>query len=207
MSVLTQNRCLVLNKSWTPVGTVPLQRAIIMLFSTYKNGDPKARIIDHESYQTFTWDDWSKLKLRINDDALQGSNVVFRVPEVILLSKYNKLPQPKVHFSRRNLFKRDGMLCQYCCKKFKSDELTIDHVEPKSFGGKSSWENCVLACVACNSFKANRTPVQAGMKLRKPAKKPHMRIVRYDTLKPVKSWEAFLGEAYWNVGIGDDDDD
>ena len=203
MSVLTQNRCLVLNKCWTPVGTVPLQRAIIMLFSTYKNGEPKARIIDHESYQTFTWDDWSKLKLRATDEAIQGVNIAFRVPEVILLSKYDKLPQPKVHFSRRNLFKRDGMVCQYCRKKFSSDLLTIDHVTPKSFGGKSVWSNCVLCCVPCNSRKANRTPEQAGMTLRKVPKKPHIRLIKFETGNVCKSWSQFISDAYWNIDISD----
>ena len=205
MSVLTKNRCLVLNKSWTPVGTVNLERAIIMLFSTYENGVPKARVIDPESYQTMTWDDWSKLKPLATDEVIRGANVMFKIPEVILLSRYDKLPNPKVHFSRRNLFKRDGQICQYCQKKFPAPELTIDHVNPRSRGGLTSWENCVLACVDCNSKKANRTPEEAGMKLRKQPKKPHGKLIRYDGLKRVKSWEAFLGEAYWNVGIGDVD--
>ena len=201
MSVLQSNRCLVLNKCWTPVGTVPLQRAIIMLFSTYNNGEPKARIIDHESYQTFTWDDWSKLELRVTDEALKGSNVVFRVPEVILLSRYDKLPQPKVHFSRRNLFKRDGMLCQYCCKKFKSNELTIDHVEPKSFGGKSTWENCVLACVECNTLKADRTPEQAKMSLRHKSRRPMWKPLYAAHGMRIDSWSKFVSEAYWSVEL------
>ena len=205
MSILTKKRCLVLNKGWMPVGTVTLERAIIMLFSTYTDGIPKARIIDHESYATMTWEDWSKLKPLATDEVIRGANVVFKIPEVILLSKYDKLPQPKVHFSRRNLFKRDGQVCQYCKKKFPSQELTIDHVLPRAQGGKTSWENCVLACVECNSRKANRTPEQARMTLRKQPKKPHMRLIRYEGMKPVKSWEAFLGEAYWTVGIGDEE--
>ena len=80
-------------------------------------------------------------------------------------------------------------------------ELTIDHIVPRSQGGLTTWENCVLACVSCNARKANRTPEQAGMKLRRaparPAWKPH-----YDApAVRVASWSRFLSEAYWNVSI------
>lgn len=204
-TVFAHRKCLVLNKTWTPVGTVPLQRALIMLFSTYGTGEPKARIIEPDSYQTFTWEDWSKLQPVASDEFIQGVNIMFRVPEVILLTRFERLPQPKVHFSRRTLYKRDNMTCQYCCARPGSAELTIDHIIPRSRGGATSWENCTLACVDCNARKANRTPEEAGMKLLSEPKKPRTHLFRYDSLKPVKSWEAFLGQAYWNVGIGDDD--
>ena len=204
-SIFAQKKCLVLNKAWTPVGTVSLQRAIIMLFSTYANGIPKAKVIEPGSYQTFTWDDWSKLKPLATDDVIVATNVNFKVPEIVLLTKYEKLPQPKVHFSRRTLYKRDSMTCQYCGKRPGSAELTVDHVMPKSRGGGTTWENCTLACVECNARKANRTPSEANMKLLSEPKKPRVHLFKYDTIKPVKSWEAFLGEAYWNVGIGDND--
>ena len=202
MSKTMQQKCLVLNKSWTPIGTVSLKRAIIMLWSD-DNGIPKARIIDHESYAPMTWDDWAKLQLVATDEVIRASNAHFRVPKVILLSSYDKMPQPKMHFSRRSLFKRDKMTCQYCGKRFVTDDLTVDHVIPKSQGGRSVWENCVTSCVDCNARKAARTPEQAKMPLLKIPKKPRIELIRYHTLKPVKSWEAFLGEAYWNVSIED----
>lgn len=195
-NTLTKNSCLVLNRNWTPVGTVPLRRAFVMIFAE------KARIIDHESYQPLTWEDWSKLRPSMTDEKIRSANVAFKIPEIILLNDYDRIPHPQIHFSRRNLFKRDNMQCQYCGCKPGSSELTVDHVSPVSHGGKSTWENCVLACVDCNSRKANRTPEQAGMKLRKQPKKPHFSL-RFNTYKRVKSWEAFLGEAYWNVSIED----
>jgi hypothetical protein len=206
-AILSNRKCLVLNKNWTPVGTVTLQRAIIMLFSTYDDETPKARIIDHETYQAFTWEDWAKLRPSMTDEKIAAANMFFKIPEVILLSRYEKLPRPKVHFSRRTLYKRDKLTCQYCGHQFPSEELTIDHVIPRAQGGVTAWDNCVLACVACNRRKANRTPKQANMKLLKEPKKPDTNLFRYDSLKPVKSWEAFLGEAYWNVGIGDKEDE
>lgn len=198
-SIFAQRKCLVLNKGWTPVGTVSLQRAIIMLFSTYGNGTPKARIIEPESYATMTWQEWAKLQPLETDNVIRGANTVFKVPEIILLTNYERLPQPKVHFSRRTLYKRDNMECQYCGDHPGSAELTVDHVMPKSRGGATSWENCILACVECNARKANRTPAEAGMTLRTIPKKPRVHLFRYDTVKPIKSWFGFISEAYWNV--------
>lgn len=203
MCVLTSNRCLVLNKSWNPVATVSLKRALIMLFSFHNNGEPKAKIIDHETFQTMSWDDWSKIKPSLTDEVIRSANLQFRIPEIILLTKYDKVPQPKLHFSRRTLYKRDEMTCQYCGNRPGSEELTIDHVTPRSQGGITSWDNCVLACFACNSKKANKTPEQAGMKLKSKPKKPNFNLFRYDTVKPVKSWSNFISEAYWNVKLSD----
>lgn len=197
-------RCLVLNKGWTPVGTVSLQRAIIMLFSMYQDGEPKARVIESDSYAAMTWDDWSKIRPGLTDDVIRGANIQFKVPEILLLSRYDRLPQPKAHFSRRNLYKRDKLTCQYCGDKPGPQELSVDHVIPKAQGGKTTWENCVLACVKCNRRKADKTLKQARMKLSKVPKKPHLRFFRYDSLKPVKSWEAFLGTAYWLVELQND---
>jgi 5-methylcytosine-specific restriction endonuclease McrA len=203
-SILNKKRCLVLNKNWAPVGTVTLERAIIMLFSTYANNEPKARIIEPSSYELFTWDDWSKLKPLATDEVIQGARCVFRVPEIILLSRYEKLPQPKVHFSRRTLYKRDDMMCQYCGGRPGSEELTIDHVIPRSQGGLTTWTNCILACVDCNTKKRDRTPEQAGMKLLKQPHKPKLHLFKFDTFKPVESWKAFISEAFWNVELEND---
>ena len=89
-----------------------------------------------------------------------------RVPEVVALSGYDRTAGGPVTFSRRNIFKRDHYTCQYCGAQPGSEELTLDHVVPRSQGGVSSWENCVLACMACNKRKADRTPEQARMHLR-----------------------------------------
>lgn len=200
-AILTNEKVLVLNKNWTPVAAVTLQDAITKLCNTYKDGTPKAKIIEPESYQTFTWEDWGKLKLRADDRRIAAANMQFRIPEVILLSRYEKLPRPKAHFSRRTLYKRDKMICQYCGCKPAADEWSVDHVKPRAQGGQSTWENCVVACVKCNRKKADRTPEQAGMKLLTKPKKPDVSVMKFETFKPVKSWQAFLGEMYWNVSI------
>ncbi len=200
---MARNSVLVLNKGWTPIGTVSLQRAITMLFSDYEDGTPKAKVIEPESYATMSWDDWSKLKPKVTDETIRSANMVFRCPEVIMLTRYDKYPEPKAHFSRRTLYKRDRYTCQYCLGKPGTEELTIDHVMPRSRGGPTSWENCVLACVECNARKANRTHDEASMKLHTVPKKPKITLFKQDCFKPVKSWSAFVDTAYWSVGLTD----
>lgn len=204
---LQQRKCLVLNKNWRPIAAISLEDAICKVYSSYEDGTPKARIIEPESYQTFTWEDWSKLKPAIDEDTIASANFVFRIPEIILLSRYEKMPKPKVHFSRRTLYKRDRNQCQYCGCRPGSEELTIEHVVPRCQGGKTTWENCVLACVPCNRRKADRTPQQAGMKLLKEPCRPKMHMLRFDDFKPIKSWEAFIDLSFWNVELENENND
>jgi 5-methylcytosine-specific restriction endonuclease McrA len=108
-----------------------------------------------------------------------------------------------VAFSRRNVFKRDHYTCQYCNVQPGTEELSIDHVIPRSHGGTSTWENCVLACVACNKRKADRTPQQAGMKLRRPPVHPTWKPLYAAHRVRIASWAKFISEAYWNVELED----
>jgi 5-methylcytosine-specific restriction endonuclease McrA len=79
--------------------------------------------------------------------------------------------------------------------------LTIDHVVPRAQGGQSQWENCVLACVACNKGKADRTPEQAGMRLKHKAVKPTWNPLYAAHEVRIESWSKFASEAYWNVAL------
>jgi 5-methylcytosine-specific restriction endonuclease McrA len=91
-------------------------------------------------------------------------------PSVIKLRYFVAVPKKNLPFSRKNIFHRDNYTCQYCGCKIK--KLTLDHVFPKSRGGKNSWENLVTACPECNSYKANRTPDEAKMELLSQPHKP-----------------------------------
>ncbi len=207
MSILTSNKCLVLNKNWTPVNTVTLEDALKKIFSIYEDGTPKARIIDAQSFQTFTWADWSKLRPTATENKITGATHHFKMPEIILLSRYEKIPNPKVNFSRRTLYKRDKITCQYCGRKPGGEELTVEHIVPRCQGGKTTWTNTCLACTTCNVRKAGRTPEQAGMKLLSVPKKPVNKLFNFDISKPIKSWEAFLGECFWTVELENDNQD
>jgi 5-methylcytosine-specific restriction endonuclease McrA len=190
-----QNPVLVLNKNWQPVHVATVARALVLLWKD------AARVVDARDYQTFSWNDWSKRRPADGDAFMQGVRLRMRVPEVITLTGYDRLPTRAVTFSRRNIYKRDRFQCQYCGENPGSEELTIDHVVPRAAGGVSSWTNCVLACLACNKRKADRTPQQARMKLKKQPVRPTWKPVYADHRVRLASWSKFISEAYWNVEL------
>ena len=214
MSLLTQRKVLVLNRGWNPIAVVTLERAMTLIWTDDSKGakrqEPKARILDPTSdFKVFEWNNpdkpeesWAHLVLKDGEPVIRSAKSSFRIPEIILLSRYNKLPQQRIHFSRRTIYRRDVNQCQYCGCRPGTGELSIDHILPRSRGGKTTWENCVLACTKCNKRKADRTPEECGMKLLKKPVKP--RFTFYKGEYRCKSWESILGIAYWETELQND---
>ena len=130
-----------------------------------------------------------------------GDKFIVRAPAVIRL--FNKIGRKKiVKFSRINVLTRDEFKCCYCGKRKTSSELNYDHVLPRSQGGKTTWENIVMSCYECNSRKADRTPVQAGMTLLRPPVKPKslpIAALRLDQLQEIPDcWRSWL---YWTAEL------
>ena len=211
MSALEQ-RVLVLNKAWLPVDVVSAMEAVCKVFSE------RALFIDPATYQTFTWEDWvDNWGDAIKHAKVEAGKVIsapslsLLAPEIILhrTHKSGNREKARPKFSRRNVYVRDGYKCQYCGRKFDSTELNIDHVKPTSRGGKTTWTNTVLSCIPCNDRKANRTPEEAGMRLLRQPQVPSSEEVRRGYLQRVMSrisfkppsWEALLGDMYWNVQL------
>lgn len=190
-----QRPILVLNRNWQPVRVATVARGLALLWNE------AARVVDPADFQTYTWDDWTRLRPRDGEEYIQAVRFRLRVPEVLTLNRYDQVPAAAVAFSRRNLFKRDRYTCQYCGSQPGSEELTIDHVLPRSQGGGSNWENCVLACIECNKRKADRTPEQAAMRLRKRPVRPAWNPLYAAHDVRIKSWSKFISEAYWNVAL------
>lgn len=194
-ATMLERPTLILNRNWQPVNVATVARALVLVWNEV------ARVVDPENYQLYTWADWSRIAPREGDAFIQAVRLRLRVPEVIVLAEYDRLPAAAVSFSRRNVFKRDHWTCQYCGGQPGGEELTIDHVTPRSQGGASSWENCVLACVACNHRKADRTPQQAGMRLRKTPVRPTWKPLYARHTMRIESWSKFISETYWNVPL------
>ncbi len=192
---LLQRPTLVLNRNWQPVGVATVARALTKVWRE------TARIVDPVDYQQHTWDDWARIRPASDEPFLRTMLCNVRVPEVVTLTRYDRIPSNSVTFSRRNVFKRDHFTCQYCGRQPGQRDLTIDHVIPRAQGGTSTWENCVLACMECNSGKANRTPQQAGMLLQKLPARPRWKPVYANRGFRVDSWSRFLSEAYWTVEL------
>ncbi len=190
-----QRPTLVLNRNWQAVHVATVARALVLLFNE------TARVVDPADYQLYDWEDWSKLRPHDGERFIRAVRFKLRVPEVVTLTGYDRLPTAAVTFSRRNIFKRDHFTCQYCGDQPGSEELTLDHVVPRAQGGESRWDNCVLACLPCNKRKADRTPQQAGMKLRKEPVQPTWRPLYAAHDVRIESWSKFVSEAYWNVAL------
>ncbi len=190
-----QRPTLVLNRSWQPVNIASVARSFSMVYSG------GARFVDPESYQLYDWTDWAALTPSSDEPFVRSVDQRFRVPEVIALAHYDRFPNSSVTFNRRNIFRRDRFMCQYCGKQPSPKELTIDHVLPRSKGGTSNWTNCVLACIGCNHRKANRLPKEASMRLLKTPVQPlwSPRFSRHQC--PIDSWQKFVSESYWETEL------
>jgi len=129
------------------------------------------------------------------DRNIKTTSLVVKIPAVVrLLSAFRRHKKP-VKFSRINIYGRDKYTCQYCGVQPGSEELSIDHVIPRSQGGTSAWENCVLSCVGCNKRKADRTLHEAGMKLRKQPVRPAWKPLYAGHPLRIESWSKFVSEA------------
>lgn len=187
-----KKKVLILNKGWSPIRVVNLEKAITILFSEYKNGEPKAKIIS-EDYQALTWDEWSKIIPSDTEETIHSAHAQFKIPEIIQLTRYNKIPFQKMSFSRNNLYKRDEGKCMYCGVKLELKNCTVDHLTPKSKNGPSSWLNCVLSCRSCNFKKADQYLEKTNLKLLKTPFIPSYSLVSLDIKEAnIKSWKNFI---------------
>jgi 5-methylcytosine-specific restriction endonuclease McrA len=192
---------LVLNRSYLPVHVTSARRAFSLLYQGI------ARVVD-EQYQTFDFEAWSQLAVARDAEAIGTPGGLIRVPRVIVLLAFDRLPRRHVRFSRINLMARDGFRCQYCGLKPHRSELNLDHVVPRSVGGRSTWENVVTSCVDCNRKKGGRTPRQAHMKLQQKPERPRWTPLANLMWSSVRyqEWRPFLSvvdASYWNVELAD----
>jgi 5-methylcytosine-specific restriction endonuclease McrA len=177
---------LVLNRNWQPIHVTSVVRALVMLWND------TARVVDPDEYRLHTWSDWMQFEAPGDGPCIRTARLRLRVPEVVCLAHYDRLPSNAVTFSRRNVAKRDHYTCQYCGAQPGWEAITVDHVVPRSQGGSSSWTNCVAACVPCNARKANRTPDQAGLRLRKHPARPMWKPLYEGNADRIASWAKFL---------------
>jgi 5-methylcytosine-specific restriction endonuclease McrA len=198
-------RVLVLNKHYMAVRVIGVRRAFSLLFKDV------AEVISCEegNYSNYDFESWqqiSELKRNFNSEAhdwISTVNFDIAVPRIIRLLFYDRLPRRPVKFNRRNIYARDRNMCQYCGKRHPSSELSLDHIIPRSMGGKSTWDNIVCACTRCNVKKGGRTPKQAHMSLVKKPAKPRRNPVIHVHLNHHRyaSWKQFLDHAYWSVEL------
>ena len=169
-------RTLLLNQGYEPLTTISWQKAICLLTLG------KVEIV--EEY----------------DREIRSAFLAIKMPAVVRLVTWFRRRRQRVKFSRQNVLARDRWRCQYCGDKRPIAELTYDHVTPRARGGKTCWENIVTACRECNGRKANRTPRQAGMKLRQhPFRPTWVPLFTIQLCGPVPDqWASYL---YWSAEL------
>ena len=191
-------RTLVLNRSWTAISTTPVRNAICLVVRDV------ARAVCTETLTPHDFDSWAELSRGRSEggEFISTVSLRIRVPEVVVLRHYAGFPKRTVAFSRRNLYRRDGFTCQYCGAQPGTELLSIDHVVPRSRGGRSTWENCVLSCLDCNKRKASRTLDEAGLRLgRRPLRPRGGPAFEISLGTRRASWERFVSERYWNIEL------
>jgi len=163
------NKVLVLNATYEPISFVSLKRAVVLLLKE------KAEVIEE-----------------LVERKLRAEKMAFPHPLVIRLVSYVPVPRFfNLPLSRRSLLSRDNYMCQYCGTT--EMPLTMDHVIPKSRGGKTEWTNVVAACVSCNRKKGNKMPVDAKMNPRtKPAKPGYITVVLLGQAKGNETWARYI---------------
>ena len=170
-------RTLLLSQGYEPIKIIPWQRAMTLVTLD------KVDIV--EEYDTL----------------VRATSMIVQVPAVVRLRKAYRRHAKPVKFSRVNIYARDGYRCQYCGARCAIDQLTYDHVIPRSRGGRTTWDNIVSCCYACNARKANRTPAEARMTLRaspaRPSWIPSVQI-RVSAQSIPDAWRDYV---YWTGEI------
>jgi len=190
---LERHSVLVLNKSWQAIHVKTPLDALSMMFT---GAATALNILGENDMTPLRWNDWVKLPQDSNSEYVKTVRGEIKVPKIIVLCTFNQVPKRRPKFTAKNLWERDKGICQYSGKKLTPNEGNIDHVLPKSRGGKTSWTNCVLSHKDINAQKADKTPLEAGLKLIKPPAEPTAvpTMIFINNKYGFKEWKHFLVE-------------
>ena len=189
-SVLHRTTVLVLNRHWFAIDAITPADA----FGHLASATARALWIHGESMQAFDWDDWRELPAGPGAPTIGTPRGPVRIPTVIVLSRFDRVPVHRPKFGFRALWERDGGRCQYSGRTLTPAEANIDHVLPRSRGGRDEWSNCVLSDRVINTRKGARTPAEAGLKLLASPSVPRAipSSLRIRNLWNIPDWDHFL---------------
>jgi 5-methylcytosine-specific restriction endonuclease McrA len=178
---------LVLNRSYLPIHVTSVRRAFAMIYQDLA-------CVVNAQYETFDFEAWRRVRATASCDVIGTPSGSIRVPRVILLCIFDRVPKRQVRYSRANIFTRDKLTCQYCGERPGRSQLNLDHVIPRSLGGRTSWENVVCSCVGCNRRKGGRTPEQARVSLDRPPARPRWTPLMNISVNGARyeEWRPFL---------------
>ena len=189
--ILNKSIVLVLNRNWQAINIRTPQDA----FCQMATGVATALEIEGDEHiRPVKWDEWITLPVRDGDNAVRTVHGAIRVPTVIVAVNYARVPKKRPKLCARTIRERDGNRCQYTGVLLRPEEGNIDHVVPRSRGGKDAWDNCVWSSRSVNSQKGNRLPHEAGLKLLKQPvavrEMPVTALIR--NTHGIPDWEPFV---------------
>jgi 5-methylcytosine-specific restriction endonuclease McrA len=189
--LLNKATVLVLNRNWQAINARTPAEAFCQLATGVATA---LEITGDDAIRPVTWDEWVSLPIRNQDQAVNTVRGPIRIPTVIVLANFAKVPKRRPKLCAKTIRDRDGNRCQYTGKLLHPDEGSLDHVVPRSRGGKNAWENLVWASKAVNSKKGNRLPHEAGLRLlktpRAPKELPASALIRNS--HDVADWRLFV---------------
>src|SRR5450755_431805 len=166
LNALLNSQVLVLNRLWQAVNICSARRAFTLLYQGH------AQVVSSDLANNFLTHDfasWRDFSATAPDhEVVTTISWKIRVPRVIVLLLFDRLPKKEVKFTRHNVFERDKNTCQYCGHVFDRSELNLDHVLPRDKGGLTTWENVVCSCIPCNTRKGNRLAHEVDSKTEAP---------------------------------------
>jgi 5-methylcytosine-specific restriction endonuclease McrA len=188
--MLNKATVLVLNRNWQAINVRTPQDAFCQMATNVAT----ALEVDGGSIRPVTWDEWITLPVRPQDGAVLTMRGPIRVPTVIVALNYAKVPKKRPKLCARSIRERDGNRCQYTGRVLRPEEGSLDHVMPRSRGGRDTWENLVWSGKDVNARKGNRLPHEAGLKLlkvpRAPKELPASALIR--NAHGIPDWEPFV---------------
>jgi 5-methylcytosine-specific restriction endonuclease McrA len=218
MNILNKATVLVLNRNWQAINVRTPQEAFCMMATNVATaleiefeapaelplpvgrgegrGEGAASSLDTPSIRPVSWEEWITLPVRDHDNAVHTVRGQIRVPTVIVAVNFARVPKKRPKLSAKTIRERDDNRCQYTGVLLRPDEGSLDHVLPRSRGGKDTWENLVWSSKDVNARKANRLPHEAGLKLlktpRAPKELPASAFIR--NAHNVADWHLFVKE-------------
>jgi 5-methylcytosine-specific restriction endonuclease McrA len=191
--ILNKSIVLVLNRNWQAINI----RTPAEAFCQMATNVATALEIDGENHiRPVSWAEWITLPIRGHDNAVHTVRGAIRVPTVILALNFARVPKKRPKLNAKSIRERDGNRCQYTGRFLRPGEGSLDHVVPRSRGGKDAWENLVWASKEVNAKKGNRLPQEAGLKLltipRAPKELPVSALIRNSVGIP--DWKLFVKE-------------
>src|SRR5215469_7299213 len=196
--ILNKNIVLVLNRNWQAINIRTPQEAFCQMATNVATAldIELGEDFQAEAMRPVKWDEWITLPVRPNDNAVRTAHCVIRVPTVIVAVNFARVPKKRPKLCARAIRERDGNRCQYTGRVLHPDEGSLDHVVPRSRGGRDTWENLVWSAKEVNQRKADRLPHEAGLKLlatpRAPRELPASALIR--NLHGVSEWKLFLDQ-------------